>query len=393
MKFWSIFFRKPKRVFLDYASTTPISNRVLGVIKPYLSHHFYNPGGLYKEGVDVKKVLNNARTRMAFLLNVSSSEVIFTGSGTESCNLAIRGIFDRAVLSGFSNPHIVTSTIEHSAVLETCRDIENKGGEVTYVEPDEKGIINPEKIKQAIKDNTILVSIMYVNNEIGTIEPIRDISRIVKKWREQKKIVYPFFHTDASQAGNFLPLHVDSLGVDLLTLDSSKVYGPKGVGVLMVKNKTLIKPIIFGGGQEGGLRSGTENIAMIVGAVEAFVEANDKKEKEEKRMRELSKYFIDKIEKEIPQSEFNGHKEKRLPNIVNICIQNIDAEFAVLKLDNLGVSCAHVSACKSSENNSSYVIHALGKKDCAKSSLRFSFGRKTTKKELDFAIKALKRIL
>lgn len=392
MKFWSIFSGDKKRVFLDYASTTPVSSEVLRAMEPYFKNNFYNPSALYKEGVKIKKVLDDARARMALLLNVNASEVVFTGSGTESCNLAVRGVFEKALSSGILKPHIITTTIEHSAVLEVCRDVEKRGGEVTYIDPDEKGIISSEKIKQAIKDNTVLVSVIYANNEIGTVEPIRDISSVIKKWREDKKSVYPFFHTDASQAGNFLVIHADALGVDLLTLDASKVYGPKGVGILMVKRKTLVKPIIFGGEQEGGLRSGTENMALIVGAVEAFVEANKKRDAETKKMKGLSDYFIARIKKEIPQATCNGHKDKRLPNIVNICVPNLDSEFAVIKLDNLGVSCAHVSACKSSENNSSYVVEAL-KNNCSSSSLRFSFGRETTKRDLDFAIKALKKIL
>lgn len=393
MKFWSIFSKKKKRVFLDYASTTPVSSEVLKDMWSYASESFYNPSALYKEGVEVKKALDSSRRKMAFLLNVSASEVFFTGSGTESCNLAVRGVFNRARTSGKPRPHIITTTIEHSAVLEVCRDIEKMGGEVTYISPDEKGIINSSKIAEAIKENTVLVSVMYVNNEIGVVEPIREIANVIKKWREEKGSVYPFFHTDASQAGNSLVIHADALGVDLLTLDSSKVYGPKGVGVLMVKRKTLIEPIVFGGGQEGGLRSGTENLMGIVGAVKAFEIANKMREKETKRLKLLSDYFIERIEKEIPQADLNGRREKRVPNIVSVCIPKIDAEFAVLKLDNLGVACAHVSACKSGENNTSYVVDALGKKDCAGSSLRFSFGRDTTKKDLDFAIEKLKRVL
>jgi len=393
MIFSRFFKSKPKRVFLDYASTTPISNKVRRAMDPYFQKYFFNPGALYKEAVEVRKVLDDSRAKVSKVLNIQPAEVFFTGSGTESNNIAIQGVYNEALKKGISKPHVITSCFEHPAVLEVCKHIERNGGEVTYLNPDTKGIISPENIQEVLKENTILISIMYVNNEIGTIQPIKDISRIVKKWKEKTKGIYPYVHTDASQAPNYISVHVQALGVDLMTLDGSKIYGPKGVGVLVVKKRTAISAITFGGGQEQGLRPATENIAGIVGFTVALVDAVSLRDKEYERIYELSQFFLNEIKNKIPQAELNGHREKRIPNNINICIKKLDAEFAVLKLDALGVACAHVTSCKSGEENSSYVIESLGKKECASSSLRFTLGRHVNKKDIEYVVSTLKKVL
>lgn len=386
--------RSQKRVFLDYASTTPVSAEVAKVMEPFASERFHNPGALYKEGVEARRTVESARAQVAKLLNVTSAEVFFTSGGTESDNLAIAGVFAAALKRGIQSPHIMTTTIEHPAVLEVCKNIEKAGGKVTYLTPDEEGIVEAQKVKAALTPETILVSVMYANNEIGTVQPIKEIAKEVQTWRGSRKSKYPFFHTDASQAPNYLSVQMQTLGADLLTIDAGKIYGPKGVGALVVKRNTEISAVTFGGGQEGGLRPGTENVAGIVGFAKALDSAISMREKETERISKLSSDLLQRILKEVPGAELNGHREKRLPNIVNICIKGLDSEFAVLKMDNLGVACAHVTSCKTSaEDSSSYVVGALGKKECTKSSLRFSLGRETTKKDLDFALEALKKIV
>jgi len=255
------FKNSQKRIFLDYASITPLDPEVFDAMKPYLTRRFHNPSALYKEGVDVKDVVKKSRKSIASGLQVSSDEIIFTTSGTESINLAILGLVK-------GGDHVVTSEIEHTGVLEACKEAERRGVEVTYLKVSEDGLINPEDIKKSLKENTVLVTIHYVNNEIGVVQPIQKISRIVKKFRGQKKNA-PFIHADASQAPIYFDCSLERLGVDMLTLDSIKMHGPRGMGLLARKQHVKLSPIIFGGGQEFGLRSGTENTAAIVGFAKA----------------------------------------------------------------------------------------------------------------------------
>ncbi len=363
-------------------------------MQPFFTDSFWNPGSLYKEGVLIRQVVEEARKKIAQILNVTASEVFFTGSGTESDNMAIRGVFEKAKEDGLVKPHIVTTAFEHPALIEVCKKIEKLGGEVTYLYPDSQGLIHSQDVVNALKENTVLVSVMYAHNEIGVVQSIKEISREVKKWKEDRKSLYPYVHTDASQAPNYFSVSVDKFGIDLLTLDAGKIYGPKGIGLLVVKRKVKISPIISGGGQEAGLRSGTENVPSIVGFAKALEIAGVLREKETERVKGLSQYFLKLLSKEIPQAELNGHKEKRLPNNINICIPDLDSEFAVLKLDALGIACAHVTTCKSAgDDSASYAITALGKKECAKSSLRFTLGRGTVQKDIDRAVEALKKIL
>jgi cysteine desulfurase len=384
---------------MDYASTTPLDKRVFKAMVPFMSEHFGNPSAIYKEGVMTKNVVKEARTSIARLLNLRPEEIIFTASGTEADNLAVVGVVNtwkRDFAKENNVPHVITTNIEHPGILEVCKHLEKEGIEVTYVPVEENGIVDPQKIKAALKSTTVLVTVMLANNEIGTIQPIREISRIIQEFKKGHNLTIPYLHTDASQAANYMDLSFQKLGVDMMTLDSSKFYGPKGVGVLAMKRYVSIDPIIFGGGQERGLRAGTENVPGIIGFARAFEIAQEMREKESERLKELQKYFFDTVIKMSARVSSNGDLEKRLPNNVNICIEGIDSEFAVIKLDAEGIVCSSASSCMNlSEEPYSYVINALGEKgkSCRSSSLRFTFGRATKRKEIDLTLAKIKTIL
>jgi cysteine desulfurase len=386
---------KSKRIFLDYASTTPVDKSVVLAMQTFFSKIFANPSALYREGVLAKSAVSKARKTIARILSVHSEEIFFTGSGTESANLAIRGVFE-SVKEKVKNPHIIISSIEHPAVLQSARLAEKSGASVTIIPVNSSGLVSLNDIKAALRPTTIIVSIMQANNEVGSIEPIKEIGKFIKSFRKSKKTNtdFPYFHTDSSQAANYYSINTNQLGVDLLTLDASKIYGPKGIGALYVRRGVPISPIIAGGGQESGLRSGTENVAAIAGMAEALSLADEIREKESRRILLLRDYCIEKVLANFPGSSLNGTQKNRLPNNINICFQGIDAEFAVIKLDSLGIQCSSSSSCRSlEENTTSYVVSALGKKDCAGSSLRFSLGRFTTKSDINQLLKALKKVV
>jgi len=378
---------------MDYASITPVRKEVMSVMEPFLKEFFANPSALYKEGVDNKTAIEKAREEIALDINGRPGEIIFTASGTESNNLALFGIFNFFKKDKFV-PHIVTSVIEHPAILEVCKEIEKLGGEVTYLPVDSQGFVLISDIKKSLRKNTVLVSIMYANNEIGTIQPIREIAKTVRAFRKSSSNIYPYFHTDASQAANYLNLNVAELGVDMMTLDGGKIYGPRGVGVLFFKKGVSLAPVLHGGGQEGGLRSGTENISGIIGFAKALGLAVSEREKESARLIALRNYFISSVLEKIPNSSLNGSLEDRLPNNINICIPNISGEFAVIKLDSLGVACSSSSSCRAiSENSFSYVVEALNNnRKCAESSLRFTLGRNTKKADVGKVVNLLPRL-
>lgn len=386
-----------KRIFLDYASTTPLDKQVFKAMLPYMRTYFGNPSAVYKEGVATKNVVKAARQSIATLLAIRPEEIIFTASGTESDNLALRGVVE--MWKKEFVPHIVTTTIEHPGILEVCKALEKQGCEVTYVPVEKNGIVDPQKIKAALKSTTVLVTVMYANNEIGTIQPLKEISKLIqeyKKSREGEATVFPYFHTDASQAANYLDLSFQKLGVDMMTLDASKIYGPKGVGVLAAKRHVSLHPIILGGGQEKGLRAGTENVPGIIGCATALVRAEQMREKETLRLKKLQDYFIENVIKLYPDVIINGDRYNRLPNNVNICKPGLDSEFAVIKLDYEGIACSSASSCLNlSEESYSYVVAALGDEGntCKSSSLRFTFGRKTTLREIKLTLNKIRSIL
>ncbi len=377
---------------MDYASITPADRRVLRAMEKYSSADFANPSALYKEGLLAKDILNESREKISGILNCRKDEVVFTKSGTEANNLALLGVFEHYRTKNFT-PHFVTTVIEHSSILEVCKEIERRGGEVTYIPVSEDGIVNLKDIISAVKDNTVLVSIMYANNEIGTVQPIKEISRAIRNWRHKKNTELPYFHTDSCQAVSYLTIDVLKLGVDLMTLDGIKMYGPRGTGLLYIKSNVKINPVIFGGGQEKGLRSGTENIPSIAGFALALEITEGMKEKESRRLALLRDYAIEQISKNFPKAILNGSKDSRLPNNVNFCFPELDAEFAVISLDVLGISASYSSSCRTlKENSFSYVVESLGKKNCSESSLRFTLGRESKKSDIDALVIALKKL-
>ena len=385
-----------KRIYLDYASTTPVDRKVFKAMKPFFEDSFFNPSALYKEGVEVKKAINEARISVAKNVNAQVRDIIFTASGTESLNLAIQGVTQayRKENPG-KMPHIITSVIEHSAVLETCRNLEmNSLAKITYVSVDEGGRVKPADIEKTLTENTILVTVMYANNEIGTLQPIKEIARRIKLWKlhnEREVNGYPFVHTDASQAVNYCELDREKLGVDMMTLDGQKIYGPKGVGVLYAKHYIPLVSVTYGGGQEKGLRAGTENVAAIVGVAKALEIAKGVKEKESARLSELRDFFFTELIKVLPEASINGSKEGRLPNNINFCVRGVNAEFLVLELDACGIACASLSACENlNDESKSYVVGNLPQGgECSRSSIRLSMGRNTEKKHLKKVLELL----
>lgn len=391
-------FKKGNRVYLDNAASTPVDPRVARAMKPYLNKYYGNAGSLHFEGRASKKALNDAREVFRSTFSAHDNEFIFTGSGTESNNIAILGTINALEKNGMSvsDMHLITSVIEHPSVLDVFKSLESRGASVTYLNVDENGIVDLYDLKKELTDKTVLISMMYVNNEIGVIEPIPEIVKVVKKFRGDKSM--PFVHTDASQAWLLPAIDIHSLGVDLLTLDAQKIYGPKGVGALYVKAGHELQPVIIGGNQEFGIRPGTENIPVIVGFAKALSLVREFQEKESKRLEVLRDYFISLLQKEIEGIEFNGPMggdiDKRIANNVNFSLPGVDNEFVAVYLDEKGISIGTRSACIVGEGKSSYVIKALGKSDeVAQSSLRFSLGKYTKKKDIDRTVKELKNVL
>ena len=403
---------------MDHAGATPIDRKILREMIFCEKEFFANPSAIYSDGLKIRDVIEQAREKIAKLINAHANEIIFTGSGTESNGLAILGIITNYELQitnkklEYVIPHIVTTTIEHPAVLENCRWLAERGqAEVTYVDVDKHGIVKLDDLEKSLKENTVLVSVMYANNEIGTTQPIEEIAKIIRHFKKKKREEqiynsnndYPFFHTDACQAMNYLfTKNIEKLGVDMLTFNSSKIYGPKGIGVLYKKRNIVIFPLYKGGGQEFGLRSGTESVALISGLSQALSIVEKLKEKEIKRLTKIRDYGIEKLLSLSLTSGFkiilNGHKEKRLPNNINISVLGISSELLVLELSSRGIYISEKSACKSNDNSKSYVIGAI-RKICPKDgkeiegSLRISLGRSNKKSDIDLLYKELKRIL
>lgn len=411
--------KKLRQIYMDYSATTPVDPRVSKIMRKYESVNFGNPSSIHSLGVSAKCAVEDVRKKVANILNCQPSEIIFTSGGTEGDNLAIFGIA-KSISSRPKSPlrgHIITSAIEHQAVLAPCKALEKEakpdnygrptpeefgGFEVTYLSVSQDGFVNPEDVKKALRSDTFLVSIMYANNEIGTIQPIAEIAKVIRRFRSNSTN-YPLFHIDACQAPGALSLNTAKLGVDMMTLSGSKMYGPKGAGCLYVKNGVGLSPLIYGGGQERGLRSGTENVSGIVGFAEALTLADSDREKESIRLTKLRNYFAESILKIIPDAQINGHLEtrssggmdnRRLPNNLNVYIPNIDNEQLVIELDTIGVAISSGSACNSNEATASHVILALGYDvERSRGSVRFSLGKDTTKKDIDYILKSLPEIM
>jgi cysteine desulfurase len=381
-------------------------------MEPYWSEEYGNPSSLYRKGRRAKEALDNARQTVARILNCRPEEIIFTGGGTEAINLAIFGaarsysFVQKRELTDCSPGHIITSKIEHHAVLHSMEALEKEGFEITYLDVDEYGLVNPEDVRRALRPDTIMVSIMYANNEIGTIEPISEIAKVIKEYRMEKEKFEirnskfeiagktPFFLTDACQAAGALDLDVQKLGADLLAFNGSKIYGPKGVGALYARRGLRLKPLIYGGGQENNLRSGTENVPGIVGLAKALELAQKEREKENARLTELRDYLIKRLLSEIPKTILNGHPIKRLPNNVNVSVLDIEGEAVVLYLDAHGIYISTGSACTSTTLDPSHVILALGRPyEFAHGSLRFTLGRRTTKEDIDYFMEIFPQVV
>lgn len=385
-----------KKIYFDYAATTPLDKRVFAAMKPYFAKNFGNPGSFHSFGQAALKAVDEAREKIAKFIGAEFNEIIFTSSATEANNLALRGIFLKAQKKFVNHPlKIIISEIEHESILETAQSLKKFGAEIIFLKVNRYGQVNLNKIKDLIDEKTILVSIMYANNEIGAIEPIAQISKIINDFKEKNKLTYPFFHTDAAQAFQFLDCNVLRLGVDLMTISGHKIYGPKGIGGLYIKNKVkdFIEPIITGGGQEFGLRSSTENVANIVGFSRAAELAVKMRSKEYSRLFDLRNYFWKNLKKILPNIKLNQPQnfKNTLPNILNIHFPGQDADKIITKLDLAGIAVSSGSACRARLIEPSYVLLACGfNLKRAKQSLRFSFGRFTTKFDIDKALKIFK---
>lgn len=380
------------KIYLDYAATTPIDPKVLKAMGPYLRKEFGNPSSIHFFGQKALVAIDGSRQTAADFLGCQPDEIIFTGSATEANNLAIFGLVKKG-------DHIITTNIEHHAVFEPCRALEKGGVEVTYLSVDKDGLVSVSDINKAIKPNTVLVSIMYANNEIGTVQPIQEIGQLLKSKAPAQggsasggKI---YFHTDAVQAANYFDCNVENLGVDLLTLSSHKIYGPKGVGLLYVRKGVKITPLIYGGGQEHGLRSGTENVANIVGFGQALGEIKNPKSKIQNiRIRQFRDKLIKHILKFIPGSRLNGSQVHRLPNNVNVNFEGAEGEAIVISLDQKGIAVSTGSACSSKSLEPSHVLLALGlSHEEAHGSLRITLGKYTTEQDIARFLKVLPQVI
>lgn len=391
---------RPVLAYLDNAAATSLDKRVLKAMTPYFSDIPANPSSLHAPGQAANAALKRARKSIAEHLNGHEDEIIFCSGGTESDNLAVLGTISAAAKFIKTNhgadavPHVITTAIEHHAVLEPLLHLQKTGAiELSLIHPDKDGLAAVDDVLLAVKKTTVLISVMYANNEIGTLQPIADIGRGILKYRKQNNSAYPYFHSDACQAAGYLDLNVEKLHVDLLTLNGGKIYGPKGTGLLFVRRGTKIGAQILGGGQEKGLRSGTENVPGIVGLAKALEIAQQERIKESTRLTVLRDRLIKGLLK-IPKSRLNGHPIIRLPNNVNISFMDIEGEAAMLYLDAKGIACSTGSACASTSLDPSHVILALGMSyEAAHGSLRFSLGRQATREQVDRVIKYLPGIV
>jgi len=371
-----------KRIYLDHAATTPVDKRVIKAMEPYFDKEFGNASSLHHHGQQAALALEDTRKKVARLMNAEPEEVVFTSGGTESDNEALIGV---AMASG-KGSHIITTKIEHHAILETCEFLESLGHKVTYLDVDGSGMIDPKDVERAITKKTALVSVMLVNNEIGTIEPIGEIGKICR----EKKV---YFHTDAVQGYGKVSIDVKKMGIDLLTASAHKIYGPKGVGLLYKKKGVLLRSLIHGGSQESRMRAGTENVSGIVGFAKAAEIANQEMSEEARKLASLRDRLIKGVLK-IPRSYLNGHPEERLFGNAHFRFDGIEGEALILRLDAVGIEASTGSACSSRELKPSHVLTSIGlRAEQAHGSLRITIGRSTTKEDIDYVIRKLPEII
>jgi cysteine desulfurase len=371
------------KVYMDHAATTPMDPRVAEAMEPFYSSKYGNPSSLYTAGQEAREAVEEARSKVAKLINAGSGNIIFTSGGTEANNLALKGV---AFANRKKGRHIITSKIEHHAILEPCEWLEKQGYEVTYLPVDEYGLVSPESLENALREDTILVSIMHANNEIGTIEPIEDLGKIAREHGI-------FFHTDAVQSCGKIPVDVQAMNVDLLSMSAHKLYGPKGVGALYMRKGVRMQPLLHGGGHEFRKRSGTENVPGIVGFGRAAEIAGAEMAQEAKRLTSLRDRLI-RGALEIENSRLNGHPTKRLPNNANIIFLFVEGESLILELDFHGIAANTGSACSSKSLEPSHVLSAIGlKPEETHGSLRFTLGKQNTKEEVDYVLEVLPKVI
>ncbi|WP_407354950.1 cysteine desulfurase NifS [Methanolobus sp. WCC5] len=372
-----------KRIYMDHSATTPTDPQVVDAMLPYFTEMFGNSSSLHSFGREAAEALSTARQQVAECIGALPEEIIFTSGGTESDNMALRGI----VPYDSGKKHIITSVIEHPAVLNTCAFLESMGHEVTYVPVNTDGVVDIDKLEVSIRDNTVLISIMHANNEVGTIQPIREIAGIAKK-----NGVY--FHTDAVQSVGKIPVNVDELGVDMLSISSHKIHGPKGAGALYVRKGTVIRPIVFGGNHEKGMRSGTENIPGIVGFGRAMTLAKQRLDEDSARMQQMRDSLISRVFDSISHVRLNGHPTQRLPNNVNLSFKYAEGESMLMLLDIKGIAVSTGSACSSKSLKASHVLSSLNiEDDYLHGSLRISLGRENTMEEIDYLVEVLQETI
>jgi len=371
-------------IYVDHAATTYVKPEVFEEMKPYFTDLFGNPSSIYSLGRESRKAVENARSQIAYCLGAHPTEIYFTGSGTEADNWAIKGV---AYANRKKGNHLITSAIEHHAVLHAFDYLKKEGFDVTYLPVDERGFVNPKDLAEAIRPDTTLVSIMFANNEIGTIQPIKELAAIAK----EKGVV---FHTDAVQAMGNIDVKVNDLGVDLLSMSAHKFYGPKGVGALYIRKGVRVDNFIHGGAQERNKRAGTENVAGVVGMAAALKLAYENLDEYNSHLRKLSDRLIDSVMERIPHVRLNGDREKRLPGNVNLSFQFIEGESLLLMLDMKGIQASSGSACTSGSLDPSHVLLAIGlPHEIAHGSLRITFGEKNTEQDVDYIVDNLVEIV
>lgn len=369
-------------IYLDNAASTQVHEKVVEEMLPYFKEQFGNPSSIHKYGRLASMAVQNARKKIAVLINAEPKEILLTSGGTESNNTALYGIAYKN-----KGKHVITSSIEHDAILEPCKHLEKDGFQVTYLPVDKYGLVNPDDVKRAISSDTCLISIMFANNEVGTIQPIKEICKIA----HGKNIP---LHTDAVQAVGKIPIDVKELDVDLLSISSHKINGPKGIGALYIKNGMKLDPLILGGGQENGLRSGTENVPNIVGFGKACQLAKENMEQNEKHFRKLSTKLISRVLQEIPYVTLNGHPEKRIPNNTHFTFLGVNGEDLIIKLDENDVAASTGSACSVRIQKASHVLKAMGfSHEQIAGSLRLTIGISNTEKEIEDTVEILKKVV
>ncbi|OYT56708.1 MAG: cysteine desulfurase NifS [Candidatus Aenigmarchaeota archaeon ex4484_14] len=372
-----------KKIYLDYAATTPVDKRVLEEMKPYFSEKYGNASSLHSLGTEAKRALEEAREKVASVIKANPKEIIFTSSGTESNNTALKGV---AFANRDKGKHIITTPIEHDCVLNSARWLKKQGFDVDFIPVDKYGLVDLEKLEELIRKDTILISVMHANNEIGTIEPIKEIGKIAKEHDV-------YFHTDAAQSYGKIDIDVKKMNIDLITANAHKIYGPKGVGALFIREGVKIDPLLHGGGHEFGLRSSTENVAGIVGFGKAAELAKKEMRGESERLIKLRNTLIENILK-IDDCWLNGHPDKRLPNNANFSFRFIEGESLVMYLDMQGICASTGSACSSKSLEPSHVLTAIGlKPEEAHGSLRLTTGRFTTKEDIDYVVEVLPNVV